>query len=174
MIRKLVLLGVTAVAALAFTAATASAQVVVENPGHHEVESELSIGIYAHVPGVGEVPVLRCDNNWELDVAANGDLQLFAENILTHPGQSGSCGTSEPCDGHAAWNGQFEEAGGAFTAHVGFCLEGTGSALDGVTIPVECAFDDVLAEAHCDAPIGNGLEVMGELQLHESLGLMHG
>jgi hypothetical protein len=175
MLRRAMLLGLVAGLVWAAGSSAAVAQVIVENPGHHEAESELSWGFWAHVPGVGEVPVLRCDNDWEFDVAANGDLQLFAENILPHPGQAGNCGTMEPCNGHAAWDGQFEEAApGVFSIHWVFCLEGTGSALDGVSIPIECAFDDALAEAHCDAPIGGGIEVMGEVQLHESLGLLHG
>jgi hypothetical protein len=183
MIRKLFVLGVMAVTALAFSASNAAAQGVhVENPGHHEAESEVDLAFGVHIPGVGFNPLLRCDNNWEIDAQEDGAFTLNAEDILPHTGSVGAC-IMEPCN-HQPWAGQLEEDGpGEFAAHLTFCLQETGTGLSGVPFALECDVTaGVVDSMHCDQQIATTppeqgslpIEVEGEVFLHESLGLTHG
>jgi hypothetical protein len=184
MIRKLFVLGVMAVAALAFSASNAAAQGVhVENPGHHEAESEVDIAVGVHIPGVGFNPLLQCENNWEVDAQEDGAFTLNAEDIQPHTGSVGACDTAEPCN-HALWNGQLEEDGpGEFAAHLTFCLQETGTGLSGIPFALECPVEQLNVDSfHCDQQIATTppeqgslpIEVEGEVFLHESLGIMHG
>jgi hypothetical protein len=185
MLRKLLLLAATAVAALALTASSAAADphaVHVENDGHHELETEVDLGVFAHIGGGVEVPMLQCGNDWEIDVAEDGHVLVHVEDIFAHPGSTGACNTADACNSEE-WEGQIvENEVGGYAAHLTFCLEGTGTGLSGIPFPIECPMTDV--EVHCDAtivpstenpptPTMPAIEVMGEGTLHESLGLMH-
>ena len=179
MIRKLLLLAATAVAAFAFSASAASA-VIVENPGMHEIESEVGIAIGVHTP-IGFIAGLSCDNEWEANVSSTGAVEVH--DITLHQGhanQVGPCDDTDDCD-NAGWhNGQIEEVGlNQFEVHITFCLEGQGGQFDGVDVPVECPIYNT--EVHCDYTIGSQetpfgispVEVLGEMTFHDSLGLMH-
>jgi hypothetical protein len=170
MIRKLMVACFAALAAMAMTAATASAQhgVIVEHPGHYLVESEVDLAVVTHVLGT-EMRELSCDNEWEVTVNESGEGLLNAEGIFPHPNDTGQCETTEPCN-HDPWPLELEEnaTGHPLEVHVTFCLEGTTlGLLDNVPVPVECEYDDVTDSAHCDTPIlGGAFEVEGEAVLH--------
>jgi hypothetical protein len=158
------------------------AAVHVENDGHHELESEVDWGWFAHVGSGVEVPMLQCAHDLEVEIADDGHLLIYVSDIFSHAGSTGSCGTMDTCNGDP-WEGQIEEDGeGGFVAHWTFCVEGTGTGLSGVPFLIECPITDT--EIHCDAtivpsaetpptPTMPSIETMGEFTLHESLGLMH-
>jgi hypothetical protein len=173
-----------AVTAFALSASTAVAQILVENTGHHAVESENTLAIGPSVPGVGFITSWRCENRWEVDVAEDGTLNLFGEHIESHPGSVGDCEIAEPCNAHAAWPGSFSEVAGHEEVHFTFCLEGTNVHTSRRQYSLECDVENhgTHESFHCDDVVGNigaseggfAIEVEGEIATHESLGLMHG
>ena len=180
MLRKLMLGVLVACTAFAVTAGAAAAQGVhVENPGHHELESEVNIGIGLETP-IGFIPALRCENDWEVDIQEDGSFVLDAAGISPHTGSSGACDTAEPCSA-AVWPGQVEEVGPGFHAELTFCLENTGTGLSGIPFPVECDVEQGVVDSfHCphvqiatDPNTGFPIVVEGEVYAHTSFGLMH-
>jgi hypothetical protein len=143
--------------------------VEVQNPGHHELESELNWGLLLHQGGV-DVPFFFCDYEWEIDVRANGHFEIGL-GVVPHAGQSVFCNGARTCDG-VPWEGEIVEDGSGFEAHFVGCFEGTGLGLiDGIAAPIECPMTD--GEIHCDWPVGSGVEVTGEITVHGELGLTH-
>ena len=171
MIRKLFLLAVTAVAAVAFSAASASA-VTVENPGEFEVTGENTIAIHSIVPEFGnaEVTGLKCDNHWIANIDAEGHIFVDPIEFAEHELSVGACDTANDCN-DAGWEAQLEEAnnhGWEFGVHVRFCLEGTGNpAVDGVNFLVECEVSAAGDEVHCGGPQpGDGVQDAEESESH--------
>ena len=142
--RKLLMVAMTAVAALAFSASAASAQTVeVENEttglhcsnftmvGHDPVGASctvqaVSVGtanLYQHT-GVSEVLFSQCNNNFE--AAFNEAGAGFIYNQVLTP-EAGACGR-EPCDEAApshenlAWPAQLSEGPNGLQLEVTFCL----------------------------------------------------
>ena len=179
MIRTLLLLTSTIIATAALST-TAAHAVVVENPGMHEIESELGIAIGIHTP-IGFIAGLSCDQEWEANISATGALEFH--DITFHPGHAGQssfCDSLDDCDNEGWHEGQIEEtAPDQFALHYTFCLEGQGGQFDGLDVPVECPIADT--EIHCDYTIGSqqtpfglsSVELLGEMTLHDSLGLAH-
>jgi hypothetical protein len=173
---RVTLLCVVVLGVLGLSASAASAQTVhVENPGTHQMESEVDFGINFHNSMGGTIPLVRCDNDWELEVQEDGHFVIVVHDIAPHAGGTvGQCSTIEACDAEP-WEGQVVEDGdGGFEAQFDLCISGTGTPLSGVVIPTTCQV--VNAEFHCDSamPItGGSLEVEGEVSLSDSLGLMH-
>ncbi len=176
MIRKLVLLAVTAMAALAVSATTASAAVV-HNPGMFQATGD-QLSLIAHFPGIGEFVQDRCTNDWELNVAGNGHVDIH--NVEIDPPGTGPCTTLEDCDGEG-WEGQITSQ---HTVHVDFCLEGAGTGAD-IGGEATCSVSDGWLEVHCESslvtepfgvttppfPAGTTLEIEGELDLDEALSI---
>ena len=184
MIRKLFLLAVMALAALALTASSALADedegVHVENPGTYEVEGEVDLAVVSHSLSGVETPQLRCNTHWDVEVLEDGTGTLATEGgYESHlePPSTGPCDEVEPCD-HETWPVLLEEDEDAvppteFRVHSVFCLQGT--TLPALPQAVECDVEeDVVTTVHCDAPVyGGALEVQGEVDVHGLLGLMH-
>jgi hypothetical protein len=185
MLRKLGRLALVLGAALTICALPATAQSVevhVENPGTYELESEVDLGIFAHVGGGIEVPMLSCGMDMEAIVEEEGHGAVVVNDIFPHTGSTGACDTVTACDDEP-WEGQIEEDEvGGFVGHVTFCLANTGTALSGIPFAIECSMSSM--EGHCDStivpssegtptPTMPAIEVMGEGTLHESFGLMH-
>jgi hypothetical protein len=143
--RKLFLLAVTALAALAFSATSASAQVEVESTveeGHcsvvtineetglpeggcqaHVVNSSATIDLLRHT-SVGEAVSTACQNEYDLAIGEDGEGYLFNQNISTGTG----CGTAVAAcvtgGVQEPWHVQIEEDGpGSEEAHVEICLD---------------------------------------------------
>jgi hypothetical protein len=106
---KLLLVAATALAALAFTATNASAQLSVENEAseaacpalptgcHVEFEAE-DVPLFAHIPSVGELPQSNCNVLLEARIGPDGEGDVVEAN-LTDPHNPGlaDC-TREPCE----------------------------------------------------------------------------
>lgn len=145
--RKLFLLAAMAIAALAMTASTASAQIVElsEEGGDHcpavvknvhdvtggchiEFESENEVPLVANVPGVGVVTLSNCEVHIEARVGEDGEGWVTQALLTGHPAPSVPC-TRTPCDEAAPshvelpWEIHIEEDGpGLEFADVRFCL----------------------------------------------------
>ena len=145
--RKLFLLAAMAIAALAMTASTASAQIVElsEEGGDHcpavvknvhdvtggchiEFESENEVPLVANVPGVGVVTLSNCEVHIEARVGEDGEGWVTQALLTGHPAPSVPC-TRTPCDEAAPshvelpWEIHIEEDGpGLDFADVRFCL----------------------------------------------------
>ena len=81
---------------------------------------------------------------------------------------------------HALWPLEVEEnreVERPFEIHTMVCLENTGNAvIDNQSANVECDYDVVLNEAHCDDPVmfgTNQLDLVGEIVIHGNPGVTH-
>jgi hypothetical protein len=172
----LLVLSITAV-----TASSASA-VTVENSGANEFSQTNTVGLGAHVTGIGFVTSLRCDSHITGTVSSGGHIDLTNVNIDPASGSVGNCDAMDDCD-DAGWEGQIDEVGAGFVANQHFCISGQGGGLDGVPVEIDCPIFNT--EVHCDAPArfegtstpvtssGFQVEVVGEISISNSLDLMH-
>jgi opacity protein-like surface antigen len=181
MIRKLLMLAVTAVAVFAFSAVSASA-VVVENPGMYEIEGENTLELSSEAPEGTQVGDLECENNWEANIDESGAIEVHDINLDEHGTSSAQCDDVDDCpDFH--WQGQiFEDyfnpanqTNHEFGLTQSFCLVNAG--IPGVVGPssATCEIDD--SEVHCEHVFIHipqiEVELHGELTIHGDLGLMH-
>jgi len=122
---KLLLVAVTALAAMAFGASSASAQVsVAEEPTGIPCDPTCQLHIVgattlvAHIPMLGEVTASACQDEFIADLTAGGTGGITA--TLSGP----SC-TQQPCEEPWEVHGLTEVAPDTVDAHVEFCLAGS-------------------------------------------------
>jgi hypothetical protein len=181
MFDRATVLSVLAVISLAATSASAQA-ITVENPGEGEATSANTLGLGAHVTGIGFITSLRCDGHGTGTVSSSGHLSADTIDIDPASGSVGNCEGADDCD-NAGWEGQINEAGAEYEVNQHFCLSGQGGGLDGVPVEIDCPIFNT--EVHCDAPArfegtstpvtssGFQVEVVGEISISNSLDLMH-
>ena len=169
-IKRLLLVAMTAVAAVSFSAATASA-VTVENPGDFEITGENTIAIHSIVPEFGnmEVTGLKCDNHWTANIDSAGHVEINPIDFDAHEGSIGTCDIVEDCN-DAGWEGQIGNAhahGWEYAIHYVFCVENTNHFIDGVPLPIECELSADGDELHCGGPQpGDGVQDAEESEAH--------
>lgn len=187
--RKLVLITAMAVVALAVTAGSASAQYEVVDeatfehcsavtfPVEHEAvggcrvefQSTGEVPFFVNVPGAGVVQLFNCEWHLEARIGEVGEGYVTQATLTSHPAPSFPC-TRTPCDEPApdhselAWPIQIEEAAGAETLEMAYCLRPINSAegADHFSCTVHLELTDLgshdveighpgEAEAHCEA-----------------------
>lgn len=167
MVRKLFTFVALAVAAVAAFAPSASATTPVHVETHEMVEitSNNGIALQQH-NGMGEVDVLRCENDWEAIIDEDGYIHMH--NVQIGPGGATQplCSVANDC-ADVEWHGQIfeDEVTGDPKVNFTFCI----SPVSTVARDVVC--DMFATEAHCsDAPVegtGGTIEVDGEMSFSE-------